>query len=38
MACLMEGLTLTQCRDQWQTAPALPGSKLTTKGGKFEPN
>jgi hypothetical protein len=36
MACLMEGRTLQNCRDQWSTAP--PGPGLVTKGGKFEPN
>jgi Subtilase family len=38
IAGLMEGLTLSQCRAKWQTATPPPGSVLTTKGGKFEPN
>jgi hypothetical protein len=34
MACLMEGRTLQNCRDQWR--PSTPG--LLTKDGKFVPN
>ena len=36
MACLVDGRTLQNCRDQWSTAPA--GSRIVTKGGKFVPN
>jgi hypothetical protein len=36
MACLMEGRTIQNCRNQWSTAPV--GSATVTKDGKFVPN
>ena len=37
MACLMEGSTLQNCREQWSTATPV-GTATVTKDGKFVPN
>jgi Subtilase family len=37
MACLMEGRTLQNCREQWSTTTPV-GTATVTKDGKFVPN